>query len=160
MLFRSLLKNRVIETMGIPSYALLTQAFVDASYYSQSESAWLESSAGMGLLPHEEEMESFGPISTRIVDLKDSVERYRQRFRNALDSHPVALEIITPIPAPVQEVWGYVTHPQLRPLWQQDIRSIRIVAGEQGRTGVGWESHCDHGGYLMHNRIEIGRAHV
>lgn len=153
VLVHRLLKNRVIESTGIRSYALFTQAFIEASVYGRADSFWLESATSLGLLPHEEEVESFGRIATWITDLKSTVERYRQRFRNALDAHPVAMEIITSIPAPVQQVWGYITHPELRPLWQRDIRGIRIETGEQGRTGVGWQSHCDHGNYIMHNRI-------
>ena len=88
VLVHRLLKNRVIERTGIRSYALFTQAFVDASYYGHAGSAGLDSSTDLGLLPHEEDVDSFGLVPTRIADLKDSVERYRQRFRNALDSHP------------------------------------------------------------------------
>ncbi|MEB3199288.1 MAG: DUF2652 domain-containing protein [Synechococcaceae cyanobacterium] len=152
VLVHRLLKNRVIESTGIRSYALVTRTFMQASCYG-SATSWLAAPTGLGLIAHEEQIDSFGSVATGIADLATTVEGFRQRYRNALDAHPLALEIVTPIQAPVQEVWGYVTHPELRPLWQRDIRSIRIEAGNAGRTGVGWQSHCDHGGYTMHHRI-------
>lgn len=153
VLVHRLLKNRVSAATGLRSYALLTQPFVEGSRFSRPEGSLAASAGGLGLIPHEEEIASFGVVPTHVADLAETVERYRQRYRSELDAHPVAMEIVTPIEAPVQQVWGYVTDPDLRPLWQKDIRSIRVRPGRDGRTGVGWESHCDHGGYVMRHRI-------
>ncbi len=102
---------------------------------------------------HLEEVERFGTVRTRVLDLAACVERHRSRFRENLDARTIDMEIVTPIPAPARFVWGYVTDPVLRLRWQTDIRGVRSMAAGNGRTDVGSSSHCDHGGYVIEHLI-------
>jgi len=102
---------------------------------------------------HLEEVERFGAVRTRVLDLAACVERHRARFRENLDACPIDLEIVTTVPAPARFVWGYITDPVLRLRWQTDIRGVRSTPAGNGRTDVGSSSHCDHGGYVMEHRI-------
>jgi hypothetical protein len=106
-----------------------------------------------GASVHWEEVESFGSVRTRVIDLAAGVERHRARFRGNLDALPIDLEIVTPLPVPASFVWGYITDPALRLRWQTDIRGVRSVPADNGRTDIGASSHCDHGGYVMAHRI-------
>lgn len=183
VLVHRLLKNNVIEATGIQAYALLTEPFVTRAFppketvSSVGEARAASSSmfqappnpAGVtghdvetGTLAaytlrdlplHLEEVERFGTVRTRVLDLAACVERHRARFRENLDARPIDLEIVTVISAPARFVWGYVTDPVLRLRWQTDIRGVRSTPAGNGRTDVGSSSHCDHGGYVMEHRI-------
>ena len=151
-LVHRMLKNRLIETTGIRAYALLTEAFMDRAGVGAGSAGRDGESAGLGLQPHVEEVESFGTVKARVLDLAACVERHRERFRQNLDALPVDLEIVTPMPAPAHRVWGYVTEPALRVRWQR-LLAVSNEPAANGRTDIGWESHCDHGGYRMVHRI-------
>lgn len=154
-LVHRLLKNRVIESTGIRAYALLTEAFVERAYPpAEATGSGATGVQGACKLPeHLEEVESFGTVRTRVLDLAACVERHRARFRENLDALPIDMEIVTPLPVPASFVWGYITDPVLRLRWQTDIRSVRSVPADNGRTDIGSSSHCDHAGYLMEHRI-------
>lgn len=153
VLVHRLLKNRVIEATGIQAYALLTDAFMAKAGMGMREQGTCVTPVSRALPGHVEEVEAFGQLQLHVLDLAECVERHRERFRENLDALPVDLEIITPMLVPPSMVWGYLTEPQLKPLWQTDIVGVSNVAAPNGRTDVGWEGHCDHGGYKMVHRI-------
>jgi hypothetical protein len=147
-----LLKNSVVASTGITAYALLTEPLLERVGRGLQPAA-AGPAADLGLPQHVELVEAFGSVPLRVLDLAHCVERHRERFRDNLDALPVDLEIVTRLSGPASLAWGYITEPVLRPLWQRDVRAVNNQAASNGRTDIGWEGHCDHGGYAMRHRI-------
>lgn len=144
ILTHRLLKNQIIKKTGIESYALLTDAFLGKAQFGPS---------GLGLTQHVEEYPDFGLVSGRILNLADSVERYRQAARHRVTSEQCDVVVQTDIPAPKSLVWGFFIDPNRRMQWQDGMTNVNNEASSDGRMGVGAESHCDHGGIRMDHRV-------
>ena len=148
-----LLKNTVIERTGVRAYALMTEAFLVRSSLARPDASSALPTEAAQLRPHTEEIEPFGTVHARIADLAASVGRHRERLQAEWYALPIDLEIHTPLSVPAAFVWPYITDPVLRPRWQADIIDVEAKPSPNGRTEIGWESHCHHGGYLMTHRI-------
>lgn len=148
-----MLKSNVKQATGIRAYALLTESFIERSYFAKPGDHTASTGGGLGLTAYEEVVDPFGPIPMRVADLASCVERHQERFRESLDHLPVDMEISTPMDVPASFVWGYVTQPSERFRWQTDIKSVRSSSAGNGRTDIGWQGHCDHAGYSMTHRI-------
>jgi uncharacterized protein YndB with AHSA1/START domain len=144
ILVHRLLKNTVIEKTGIKGYALLTSDFIDQAAFAR---------AGLGLPHHVEEIPELGVVEGRVLDLPASIERYRTAARRYIGPGEASLEIPTELPAARSLVWAYFVDAKRRLQWQLDTKSIENLPSASGRSGVGWESHCDHGGYRLSHRI-------
>ncbi len=144
ILVHRLLKNAVIEKTGVHAYALLTDAFIDKAAFGDR---------GLGLPRYEEEIAELGLVQGRVVDLAASVERYRAAARKYVGASEADVEISIDLPAPRSLVWGYFIDAKRRSAWQTDTTSVKNFAAPNGRSGIGLESHCDHGSYGMNHRI-------
>jgi uncharacterized protein YndB with AHSA1/START domain len=144
ILVHRLLKNTVIEKTGIKGYALLTSEFIDKATFAHG---------GLGLAHHLEEIPELGVIEGRVLDLAASIDRYRTATRRYIGPGDGGLEIATELPAARSLAWAYFVDAKRRLQWQLDTKSIENRPSASGRSGVGWESHCDHGGYRMNHRI-------
>jgi len=85
--------------------------------------------------------------------LTSSLDRYREAARYYLKPEDADMEIVSELPAPRSVVWSYHVDAKRRMQWQSDTTSVENRAPSIGRTGVGWESHCDHGSYRLNPRI-------
>lgn len=148
-----MLKTDVISATGVKAYAMLTESFIGRSYYVSREQSAPGGSADLGLIPYVTEIAPFGRMRLLVVNLADCVERHRQAFRDSLEHFPIDMEVVTAMDVPPSFLWGYITQPAERLRWQTDVRTVWSQAGHNGRTDVGWEGHCDHGGYAMTHRI-------
>jgi uncharacterized protein YndB with AHSA1/START domain len=144
ILVHRLLKNAVIEKTGIKGYALLTNEFISKATFADG---------GLGLPHHVEEIPELGVIEGRVLDLAASIDRYRTAARRYIGPGDAGLEIATELPAGRSLAWAYFVDAKRRLRWQRDTKSIENHPSASGRSGVGWESHCDHGGYRMNHRI-------
>jgi uncharacterized protein YndB with AHSA1/START domain len=144
ILVHRLLKNAVIEKTGIKSYALLTNAFISKAAFARG---------ALGLPHHVEEIPELGVIEGRVLDLAASIDRYRTAARRYIGPGEAGLEIATELPAARSLAWAYFVDAKRRLQWQRDTKSIENNPSASGRSGVGWESHCDHGGYSLDHRI-------
>jgi uncharacterized protein YndB with AHSA1/START domain len=144
ILAHRLLKNSVIAQTGIKAYALLTDAFIARARFGER---------GLGLPRHVEQYPELGTVHGRVVDLAASIERWRAAARRYLATEDADMEIVIELPAPRSVVWAYCIDAKRRLRWQHDARSVENHASASGRAGVGWESHCDHGGYRLDHRI-------
>jgi uncharacterized protein YndB with AHSA1/START domain len=139
-----LLKNTVIERTGIRSYALLSDAFIENSSFGTQ---------GLGLQRHVEEYADLGAVQGRVLDLSAALDHYRAAARRYVGPEDADLEIRTELPVPRSLAWGYFIDARRRRRWQLDTTSVENQASPSGRTGIGWESHCDHGSYRMNHRV-------
>ena len=144
ILVHRLLKNSVIQKIGINAYALLTEAFISKALFGEG---------GLGLPRHKEEYPELGEIEARVLDLTSSLDRYREAARCCIEPEDADLLVVSELPAPRSMVWSYFVDAKRRRQWQTDARSVENHAPPGGRTGVGLESHCDHGSYRMNHRI-------
>ena len=144
ILVHRLLKNAVIEKTGIKGYALLTNEFVSKAAFAH---------AGLGMRPHVEKIPELGVIEGRVLDLAASTDRYRTAARRYIGPGDAGLEIATEVPAARSLAWAYFVDAKRRLRWQGDTKTIENQPSASGRSGVGWESHCDHGTYRMSHRI-------
>jgi uncharacterized protein YndB with AHSA1/START domain len=144
ILVHRLLKNAVIEKTGIKGYALLTNEFISKATFAHG---------GLGLPHHVEEIPELGVIEGRVLDLAASIDRYRTAARRYIGPGDASLEIATELPAARSLAWAYFVDAKRRLQWQRDTKSVENHPSASGRSGVGWESHCDHGGYRLNHRI-------
>ena len=135
ILVHRLLKNRVVEVIGHPGYALYTDAVV----------------AAMGVEPerlrmrrHAEDVSDIGRVDGWLQDLHErwTEERERRRVKVGAD---VAVGAWTyEVPAPRALTWAYLTDPVLRAEWTPGVQRID-QATPDGRRGTGTQNHCVHG---------------
>lgn len=129
-----LLKNEVVERLGLRSYAIYSDALIRASGIDPEP---------LSMVPHAEAYEHLGRIDVHVQDLARRWEAEQAAERVELDPAGVFVdEVAEDLPAPPAEVWRHLTDPQLRMGWQ----GLRQIDEEvrSGRRGVGTRSHCVH----------------
>jgi len=130
-----LLKNRVVEQLGLTAYALISQAAIDA--------VGLEPVA-LGLTAFSETYESIGEISSWVQDLERRWQEEDSRRRVRVTAAEAVFTASIPTTAPPQRAWEFTTEPGRRMSWQLGTTEIRTMAGGS-RRGVGTTNHCMHG---------------
>lgn len=144
ILVHRLLKNSVIEKTGVHAYALLTDAFVEKAAFPE---------LGLGSPVYEEDIPELGSVKGRVLDLAAAVDRYREASRRYIGPDDADITVTADFPAPRSLVWGYFLDAKRRLEWQTDTTNVENKPAPDGRAGVGWESHCDHGNYRMNHRV-------
>ena len=144
ILVHRLLKNSVIKETGINAYALITKAFIDKAAFSESN---------LGLKEHREKYADFDEVECRILDLSHSMLRHKAQANYFLKSEDADIEILNELPVPRSVAWAYHLDVERRLKWQTDTSGIKNKPSSNGRTEIGWESHCDHKGYSLIHRI-------
>ena len=144
ILTHRLLKNSVIEKTGIPAYAFVTEAFVNKLGDADHNQLTVR---------HVEEYESLGAVDGRVIDLNDALARYNEAENCLVKSDDADIEIRATLSAPPSFVWQYFIDAGRRLKWQSDTYNVENVVGQDGRTGIGTISYCDHGNYRMDHRI-------
>jgi uncharacterized protein YndB with AHSA1/START domain len=131
-----LLKNDVVETLGIAAYALYSEAAVAAM--------GLEDPAAAGLVAHRQTYDGVGEIGGWVRDLEAAWQAESERTRVFVDATEAIWAIETIVPAPPEIAWEWFTSPARRPQWQAGVTEVREET-PSGRRGVGTTNHCIHG---------------
>jgi hypothetical protein len=131
-----LLKNDVVETLGIGAYALLSQAAIDG--------AGLEPAA-LGMVPHTETYDRIGAVETWVHDLERRWQEEEARGRVFVSPEEAVLDLAVESKAPPQVAWEFLTKPGQRMSWQPWVTGVTIEGATGGRRGVGSSNHCMHG---------------
>jgi uncharacterized protein YndB with AHSA1/START domain len=131
-----LLKNEVVERLGIGAYALLTQASVDAGALEP---------AALGMQPLAETYDHVGEIRTWAHDLERRWEEEESRRRVFVTPRQASLTFSVSTSAPPQLAWEFVTAAGRRPSWQVGVTGVSLVDAPGGRRAVGAANHCAHG---------------
>jgi uncharacterized protein YndB with AHSA1/START domain len=131
-----LLKNEVVERLGIGAYALLTQASVDAVAVDP---------AALGMRPLAETYEHLGEVGTWVHDLERrwQEEEARQRVFVTPEASWFTVSVVTT--APPQLAWEFLTAPGRRPSWQVGVTEVVLADSPGNRRAVGATTHCRHG---------------
>ena len=130
-----LLKNDVVETLGLSSYALITDRCIAASDISPLE---------LGMTAHSEQYERIGSIDCWVHDLEHRWQAEEERARVRVTEEDAAIEIIAHTKAPPQVAWEFLTRPGQRMSWQPWVTEVTVKA-VGGRRGTGSANHCMHG---------------
>ena len=131
-----LLKNEVIEQLGINAYALLTQACIDAADIDP---------AALGMRAHTETYDRIGDVPGWAHDLERRWQEEEDRARVFVTPEASILTVSVPTSAPPQVAWEFLTKPGQRMLWQPWVTEVTIRDATGGRRGVGSSNHCMHG---------------
>jgi hypothetical protein len=131
-----LLKNRIAEVLGVPAYALYTDALTGAMGLSDPSVA--------GMREYRESFESVGEVTGWVTDLAAAWETEQRRARTKVtddDAFPAA-RIEAAVPREI--LWEWMTSPARRIRWTSGVTEGAEELAN-GRRGVGTVNHCAHG---------------
>ncbi len=132
ILVHRMAKTNVKIDTGISSYALFSQAAVDAMNIDAA------------LKPYSQSIEHFGDVSMRVYDLGAAWENFRaqqeQHFLNEADG---VWTLRRKFELPIAVVWEALTAPELKLSWMVNMKGV-TVKSPQLRLGVGSDYHCAH----------------
>jgi len=132
-----LLKNSIVEEMGIEAYAALTGGLVSAL---EVDAAALE------MRSMSESYDHLGEVQIWVHDLERRWQAEDARERVFVGPDDAVFESAIDIEAPPQVVWELMTTPGRRLSWQA-VEGVTGITQENvaGRRGVGSRNHCMHG---------------
>ena len=134
-----LLKNHVVEALGIPAYALFTDAGVAAMGIDPG---------ALGMRRHRETYDDLGEVGVWVHDLGAAWTAEVEQRRVVVDEADAGYVFRGTQPAPRDLVWTFMTDPALRPLWQAGVTGVEEQATAP-RRGVGTTNHCMHGADVL-----------
>jgi class 3 adenylate cyclase len=136
VLVHRLLKNEVVEALGMPAYALFSQAAMDAAGLDP---------AGLEMRPHAETYDRIGEVRLWAHDLERRWREEEERARVFVTPGDAVLDITVPTRVPPQVAWQFLTTPGQRMTWQPWVTEVAIRGAAGGRRGLGSSNHCMHG---------------
>jgi hypothetical protein len=131
-----LLKNEVVERLGMHAYALITQQCIDASDIDP---------AALGMRQHVETYDRIGDVPGWAHDLERRWQEEEARGRVFVTPEDSILVVSVPTSVPPQVAWEFVTKPGQRMSWQPWVTEVSIEGATGGRRGPGSSNHCMHG---------------
>jgi hypothetical protein len=131
-----LLKNDVVDKLGIGAYALISQKAIDAADLDP---------AVLGMVEHVETYDRIGDVRGWVHDLERRWQEEEARGRVFVTPEEAILDLAVPTNAPPQVAWEFLTKPGQRMTWQPWVTSVTIEDATGGRRGVGSSNHCMHG---------------
>ena len=131
-----LLKNEVVEKLGMSAYALLSQACIDASDIDP---------AALGMREHTETYDRIGDVPAWAHDLERRWQEEEARGRVLVSPEDAILTVSVETNVPPQVAWEFLTKPGQRMTWQPWVTEVTIKGATGGRRGLGSANHCRHG---------------
>lgn len=123
-----LLKNSVVETLGLPAYAIYTAACAAAMGLTDPEAA--------GLRRHAESYEHVAEVELWVRDLHAVWEAREAATRVLVTAEEAVWSHGSTFPVPPAVAWDWMTSPARRPKWQSGVDEVRETT-ESGRRGTG-----------------------
>ncbi len=136
ILVHRLLKNRVVAELGMPAYALFTEACLRAAGIEPH---------GLGMRPVTEAYESIGEVRCWVHNLEARWQDEEQRTRAFVTPEEAIASLSVPVRVPPQVAWEYLTEPGRRMDWQPWVTQVEVQGATGGRRGAGSSNHCMHG---------------
>ena len=131
-----LLKNDVVERLGIDAYALFSDAAASAMAFDP---------AALGMDALTATYEHIGELSTWVLDLERRWEQEESRQRIYVSAAGSAFGVSVPTAAPPQVAWEFLTVPGRRSGWQAGVTDVLLADSTGNRRSVGATIHCMHG---------------
>jgi uncharacterized protein YndB with AHSA1/START domain len=141
-----LLKNDIVEGLGINAYAALTETL--------ASTLAIEPEA-LGMRRHILTYEHVGDVAVLVLDLEQRWQEEESRQRVYVGPKDAAFNMELDIDAPPQVVWDFLTTPGRRMGWQKltGTTGIEIQPGTGGRRAAGTITHCAHGENMVIEEI-------
>ena len=131
-----LLKNEVVEKLGINAYALISQKCIDATDIDP---------AALGMRRHTETYDRIGDVPAWAHDLERRWQEEEARGRVFVSPEESILIVSVPTNVPPQVAWEFITMPGQRMTWQPWVTEVAVKRTTGGRRGLGSANHCMHG---------------
>ncbi len=131
-----LLKNEVVERLGMSAYALISQQCIDVSGIDP---------AALGMREHTETYDRIGDVPGWAHDLEHRWQEEEARRRVRVSPEESILAVSIPTGVPPQVAWEFLTTPGQRMTWQPWVTEVTIKGATGGRRGLGSANHCMHG---------------
>jgi uncharacterized protein YndB with AHSA1/START domain len=131
-----LLKNEVVEKLGMNAYALISQKCIDATDIDP---------AALGMRPHSETYDRIGDVPSWAHDLDRRWQEEEARGRVFVTPEESIVDLSVPANVPPQIAWEFLTKPGQRMSWQPWVTEVAIKGATGGRRGPGSANHCMHG---------------
>jgi uncharacterized protein YndB with AHSA1/START domain len=131
-----LLKNEVVEQLGMSAYALISQNCIDASDIDP---------AALGMRAHTETYDRIGDVPAWAHDLERRWQEEETRARVFVSPEESILIVSVSTNVPPQVAWEFLTKPGQRMSWQPWVTEVEIKGATGGRRGLGSTNHCMHG---------------
>ncbi|HEY7025764.1 MAG TPA: DUF2652 domain-containing protein [Candidatus Limnocylindrales bacterium] len=133
-----LLKNDIVEKMGIPAYVALTDQLVQTMGIDPAQ---------LDMHERTETYEHIGDVKIWVHDLERRWQQEEQRQRVFVGAEKALFTNVTTVDAPPQVVWEFLTKPGGRMQWQfaGGTTGIDEQPASGNRRGVGTVNHCMHG---------------
>lgn len=131
-----LLKNEVVEQLGMKAYALISQQCIDASDIDP---------AALGMRQHTETYDRIGDVPAWAHDLERRWQEEEARGRVFVTPEQAILTVSVATNVPPQVAWEFLTTPGQRMSWQPWVTEVDVKTGAGGRRGPGSANHCMHG---------------
>ena len=131
-----LLKNDVVEKLGIGAYALISQQCIDASDIEP---------AALGMRRITETYDRVGEVPAWAHDLERRWQEEEARERIYVGPEEAILDLSVATSAPPQVAWEFLTKPGQRMTWQPWVTEVTVKGAPGGRRGFGSANHCMHG---------------
>ena len=131
-----LLKNHVSDELGLPAYALYTNALMGAMGFDDPAAA--------GMRAYRETFESVGEVAGWVTDLRAAWEAERRRVRTKVTDDEALGVIAIRAAVPRDILWEWATSPARRIRWTSGMTEV-VEDLHAGRRGVGTVNHCVHG---------------
>jgi hypothetical protein len=131
-----LLKNEVVEQLGIDAYALFSRQAIEASGLDP---------VALGMRPHTETYDRIGEVPAWVLDLERRWQEEEARGRVMVSPDESILIVSVPTDVPPQVAWEFVTKPGQRMTWQPWVTEVTVIGATGGRRGPGSANHCMHG---------------
>jgi uncharacterized protein YndB with AHSA1/START domain len=131
-----LLKNDVVEKLGMSAYALFSQQGIDATDIVP---------AALGMRRHVETYDRIGDVPAWAHDLERRWQEEEARGRIRVTPEASILDLSVTSRVPPQVAWQFLTKPGQRMAWQPWVTEVTVKGAAGGRRGVGSANHCRHG---------------
>jgi hypothetical protein len=131
-----LLKNEVVERLGMSAYALISQKCIDASDIEP---------AALGMREHTETYDRIADVPAWAHDLERRWQEDEARGRVRVAPEESILSVSVPTNVPPQVAWEFLTKPGQRMTWQPWVTEVTVKGATGGRRGLGSANHCIHG---------------
>jgi uncharacterized protein YndB with AHSA1/START domain len=131
-----LLKNEVVEQLGIKAYALISQKCIEASDIDP---------AALGMPEITETYDRIGDVRAWAHDLERRWQEEEARARVFVSPEESILTVSVATTVPPQVAWEFLTTPGQRMTWQPWVTEVTVKGATGGRRGLGSANHCMHG---------------
>jgi uncharacterized protein YndB with AHSA1/START domain len=131
-----LLKNGVVDKLGVNAYALISQRCIDASDIDP---------VALGMRQHTETYDHIGDVPAWVHDLEGRWQEEEARARVFVSTQEAFVTVTVETEAPPQVAWEFLTKPGQRMTWQPWVTEVTVKGTTGGRRGPGAANHCMHG---------------